>query len=188
MPLHTTKNYLGQLSGNTVLQEKGANRSVHHRLEWGLLEMFPEHYDNISGQPGNVRKIDDVLEMSWTAVKDAYGLVPDVLSADGKASEEDSGFASAYYGKFDESVRSLVVRQLKRSQELVASVWLSAWDDAGRPELPLRRIVIEWGGFGAGGRTTWKACAAPTLVFGVMTLLILILGWGLLRARKRAKN
>jgi len=188
MPLHTTKNYLGQSSGNLILQEKGPNRSVHHRLEWGLLDTFPEHYDSISGERRNVKRIDDVLEMSWSTVKDAYGLIPDVLSADRKASNEDRGFGLAYYRVFDESVRPLVERQLKRSQELIASVWLSAWDDAGRPELPARKIIIDWGEVGAGSAATWKACATPILVCGTMAFAIVILVWGLLKAGKRVRK
>ena len=142
MPLHTTKDYLGREAGNIVLDERGPNRSVHHRLEWGLIETFPERYGSIKGGAENVAYIDDVLAESWRTIHASYALIPPVLSADREAAALDNTFGQAYYDAFDGRMYPLVARQMKRSQELIASVWLTAWEDAGRPEPPRARRWI----------------------------------------------
>ncbi|HUW58820.1 MAG TPA: hypothetical protein VMZ92_19440, partial [Planctomycetota bacterium] len=143
VPLHTTKNYKGQFSGNVILDERGPNRTVHHRLEWGLLEALPEHYDAVVGRPENVKPLDDVLAEAWRTIRTSYTLIPEVLNADREASGLDASFGPRYYHRLDERVGELVKRQLERSQEMVASVWLTAWKDAGRPALPAVRVIRE---------------------------------------------
>ena len=186
MPLHTTKNYLGQLSGNLVLPDRGPNRSVHHRLEWGLLETFPEHYDRLIGRREEVKKIDDVLAMTWKTLKESYGLIPEVLSADKKASDEDSSFGPAYYEKLDSLARPTVDRQLKRAQELVASVWLSAWEDAGKPEPPTKQVVVDWEKPHAGDKQ--ESLKKSVILILIAASMALILVGALLRTRRRRRN
>jgi len=143
MPLHTTKNYKGQESGNIILEAHGPNRTVHHRLEWGLPEHLPEVYDNIMGDAAEVKHVDDVSTLTWTTVFDSFGYIDAVLDADKTAAELDDRFGDDYYRKFDELMRPLVRERLERSEELIACVWLTCWEDAGRPELPMYRVRIE---------------------------------------------
>jgi len=184
MPLHTTRNYLGQLTGNIVLEERGPNRSVHHRLEWGLLQAFPEHYDGIMGRRENVKHVADVLEMSWVTVRSSYGLIDEVLAADKEAAAIDASFGPVYYRKFDALMRPLVEKRLRLAEELVASVWLTAWEDAGRPALPGRRIFIESPVCADAGAA--EDAVSMTRAFTVVLLVVLaaIVGYGLWRGRR----
>ncbi|HUV39600.1 MAG TPA: hypothetical protein VMY39_08285, partial [Planctomycetota bacterium] len=143
MPLHTTKDYLGRDAGNIVLEERGPNRSVHHRLEWGLIEAFPGEYEDVRGSATEVRHLDDVLAEIWKTVHHSYTLIPRVLAADKSAAGVDDTFGPTYYAALDRAMRPLVEAQMRRSQELVASVWLTAWEDAGRPEPPAGVVIAE---------------------------------------------
>ena len=157
MPMHTTKDYLGRDAGNIVLEERGPNRSVHHRLEWGLFEKLPQRCEGIAGDPGNVSPLDDVLAESWKTVRHSWTLIPPVLAADRAAAAADDSFGETYYRYLDGVMRPLVSQQLRRSQELVASVWLSAWEDAGRPELP---------------RTSWPGAIDIVIIAAAVIVLV----------------
>jgi len=185
MPLHTTKNYKGQFTGNVILEEHGPNRHVHFRLEWGLISTFPEYYDTILGRAGSVRRIDDVSAEVWTTLKDSFDLIPEVLSADKEAAALDAGFGETYYRAFDGRMRSLVQRQLARSQELVASVWLTAWEDAGRPEVPTKRVIIELPAYAPTGSAIGIHLALLTIL--ILAMAVLVLAWRLVRTTGRAR-
>jgi hypothetical protein len=171
MPLHMTKNYLGRETGNTVLEQRGPNRSIHHRLEWGMIERFPEHYDAVRGDPERVAHVDDVLAMTWTSIRDSYALIDEVLAADRVAESVDATFGDTYYAELDRLTRPLVAKQLMRAEEMVASVWLTAWEDAGRPTLPQHRMFIELPPFEAASEEP----SDDPLVLGVLLAVVLLL-------------
>jgi hypothetical protein len=187
MPLHTTKNYLGQLTGNIVLPEGERNRSVHHRLEWGLLDSFQLHYEGVTCPESEVKRMDDVLATFWSIVKESYELIPEVLAADRQAASLDSAFGPVFYEKFDALMRPLVDNQLRRSQGLIASVWLTAWEDAGRPELPAGFVIRERSRSRIRPDTPVRTVADWTVAGGAAVLLAVLAAatvW--VRMRRRA--
>ena len=140
VPLHTTINYDGQLTG-----QKGL-----HAL-WETV--VPENDFNrfTLKEDGRARYIEDVPLAVWTAIREAHQLLPGVLSAEKEVSRQftdstkyriqyrngkalkfyTAEFARAYHLMLGETIN----RQLIRSASLIADFFFTCWVDAGRPDL-----------------------------------------------------
>lgn len=139
VPLHTTENYNGQLTG-----QKG----IHGLWESRLVEINSENYDYFVGKAEYIEDIEDFI---WDAVHASHIAVDSVLSIekeltelfpkDKKYSFEQRGnvtvsvysyeFSQAYH----EKMNHMVERRLKASISAVGSIWYTAWVDAGQPDL-----------------------------------------------------
>lgn len=139
VPLHTTENYNGQMTG-----QKG----IHGLWESRLVEINSENYDYFVGKAEYVTDIEDFI---WDAVHASHMAVDSVLSIekeltaefpkDKKYSFEQRGnvtvsvysyeFSQAYH----EKMNNMVERRLKASIAAVGSIWYTAWVDAGQPDL-----------------------------------------------------
>lgn len=139
VPLHTTENYNGQMTG-----QKG----IHGLWESRLVEINSENYDYFVGKAEYVTDIEDFI---WDAVHASHMAVDSVLSIekeltaefpkDKKYSFEQRGnvtvsvysyeFSQAYH----EKMNNMVERRLKASIAAVGSIWYTAWVDAGQPNL-----------------------------------------------------
>lgn len=140
VPLHTTVNYNGQLTG-----QKG----VHGLWETRLPELYKERYDLVSG--GAVY-VENVLGFAWETIGDSHELVAAVLGEEKKISEifGPNSYVNEERGRSIQKVRSrpfceayhvalggMVEQQWRGSISAVSSLWYSAWIDAGQPELAL---------------------------------------------------
>jgi hypothetical protein len=139
VPLHTTENYNGQLTGQ---------RGIHGFWESRLPELRSEEYDFLTGR---ARFIPDVSNFIWDVVEQSHFAVDSVLdfereltnefSSDKKYSYERRGnttvkvysqeFSNAYHLKLD----GMVERRMKQAVLSVGCLWYSAWIEAGKPEL-----------------------------------------------------
>ena len=138
VPLHTTSNYNGQLTGQT---------GIHAFWESRLPELFFDQYDLFTGR---AVFIADPADTIWDRIFEANDLVDSLLHLDialtremGKTRKygfETKGkkqvkmvtyeFAKAYNKAFP-----FVELQLRRSIWLIGSLWYSAWVEAGKPTL-----------------------------------------------------
>jgi len=139
VPLHTTKNYNGQLTGQI---------GIHAFWESRLPEMFAPEYDLLVGR---AEYINDPLELAWTIVKESNALVDSVLLIEKKLSEtfpQDRQksyverknvlvltYSDAYAAAYHESLRGMVEERMRASILRVGSYWFSAWVDAGQPKI-----------------------------------------------------
>lgn len=140
VPLHTTVNYNGQLTGQLGL---------HAFWESRLPELFAdEQYDFLVGR---AEYIEDVGTRSWQIIMDSHELLPAVLEEEKKLQssfpadrqfcfDERSGrtvrtqceeFAEAYHI----ALSGMVEKRMQDAILSVASFWYSAWVDAGQPDL-----------------------------------------------------
>ena len=139
VPLHTTENYNGQLTG-----QKG----IHGLWESRLVEINAEDYSYFVGKAGYVK---DVQQYIWNAVRSSHAALDSVLRmekeltksfpTDRKYGYEQRGnttistysreFCEAYHKKLN----GMVERRLKASIIAVGSLWYTAWVDAGKPDL-----------------------------------------------------
>ncbi|HEX2536489.1 MAG TPA: zinc dependent phospholipase C family protein [Chitinophagaceae bacterium] len=140
VPLHTTINYDGQLTG-----QKG----LHSLWESTVPEIAIDGYQLHSRHKARYRKDADAA--IWSAARSAYALLPGVLETEKEVSRDfteatkyrvqvrngkevrsfSSEFAKAYSRRLSPSIN----RQLLRSSELIADFWYTCWVDAGRPNL-----------------------------------------------------
>ena len=139
VPLHTTENYNGQLTG-----QKG----IHGLWESRLVEINAEDYDYFVGKAGYKKYVQDYI---WDAVKGSHNALDSVLRiekeltktfpSDRKYSYEQRGNTtiSTYSREFCElyhnQMNGMVERRLKAAVLAVGSIWYTAWVDAGQPDL-----------------------------------------------------
>lgn len=139
VPLHTTENYNGQLTGQ---------HGIHGFWESRLPELFADDYDFFTGK---ARYIASPLDYIWEAVETSHAAVDSVLltereltatfPADMKYAFEERGngsvktyskeFSAAYHDRLD----GMVERRMRAAITAVGSLWYSAWLEAGKPIL-----------------------------------------------------
>ncbi len=144
VPLHTTKNYNGQLSGQ---------HGIHGFWESRLPELYAGGYDFFTGR---AQYIEHPLKEAWSIVKNSYSYKDSVLLIEASLSvaypsdrkydfsqrngivvrQYSQDFSDAYHTR----LKGMVERQMRASVRAVGSFWYSAWIDAGQPALKnLRR-------------------------------------------------
>ncbi|WP_158010971.1 zinc dependent phospholipase C family protein [Hymenobacter lapidarius] len=139
VPLHTTINYDGQLT-----DQKG----LHSLWESQLPERFINGY-NLVGEPA--KYVKDPLAAIWGVLQESFGFVgetfdratkiekvmkPDVrftfTHRNGKTSRR---YSDAFADSYDKAVGGMVNYRLKGAPTLISSLWLTAWQDGGKPNL-----------------------------------------------------
>lgn len=125
-PLHNTKNYNGQLSNNY---------GIHSRYETTMLS--PTYYlSSLSIVPDSVRYIASPIEFIFDYILHTNSLVDTVLLADTYAKVvsgwNGSGAAPpTYYNALWSRTQAITLDQMQRGTEDLASLWYTAWVDAG---------------------------------------------------------
>lgn len=139
VPLHTTQNYNGQLTGQ---------EGIHGFWESRIPELLSDQYDFFVGKAGY---LTNPQLAAWEAVIQAHGALDSVLrfeqeltlkfKKDKKYSFIDRGNLStkAYSREFTQAYSDMlqgqVERQMKKSIKMTADFWYTAWIDAGQPNL-----------------------------------------------------
>lgn len=138
VPLHTTKNYNGQLTNQ---------RGIHALWETKIPEMFAESYNYFVGKAFYV---ENPLEMAWSIVHESHKLVDSVLKLEKELTESMSmdkkyafvtrkgqinrNYSDSFVKKYHELLDGMVEKRLRQSILLTASFWYTAWIDAGSPK------------------------------------------------------
>jgi len=141
VPLHTTHNYNGQLTGQ---------RGIHAFWETRLPEMLSDSYDFFVGQ---ATYIEQPQLKAWDLVTSAHLALDSVLhfereltqefSEEKKYSYEVRGnvttrvYSKAFSEAYHRRLNGQVERQMRLAVHTVASYWYTAWVDAGQPDLRL---------------------------------------------------
>lgn len=139
VPLHTTENYNGQLTG-----QKG----IHGFWESRLPELFADKYNFYVGK---AYFVEDVLLEPWDAVLESHIALDSVLGfermlTDSTDSDKKFGFESrngvlvrVYSREFSlayhQKLSGQVERRMRKSILRVGSFWYTAWKNAGSPDL-----------------------------------------------------
>lgn len=139
VPLHTTENYNGQLTG-----QKG----IHGFWESRIPELKAEDYDYFVGR---AKYIDSPIKQAWKIVYASHMAVDSVLTfeamlnksfpQDQKYAYENRGslmtkvYSAEYTNRYDLMIKGQVERRMRESIMMVGSLWYTAWIDAGKPNL-----------------------------------------------------
>ncbi len=148
VPLHTTSNYDGQLTG-----QKG----LHAFWESRIPELLANGYEFWVGQ---AQYIQDPETYYWSIVLSSHQLVDSVLQqadaaemdirSDRRFSYEVRGQqllhtqSPEYIRCYSEALGGMVERRMRSAVRAVASAWYSAWIDAGRPDLTENDVSHEY--------------------------------------------
>jgi hypothetical protein len=139
VPLHTTENYNGQLTGQ---------RGIHGFWESRLPELKSKDYNYFVGK---AQYVDHILEDEWETIKGSFHAKDSVLDLERKLNQdfqtdqkyvhENRGtvimktYSEEYANQYHELLNGMVERRLTRSIIKVGSYWYTAWVNAGQPDL-----------------------------------------------------
>jgi hypothetical protein len=123
-PFNTTINMDGRLS---------AQPGVNERFSSGLVDRYQLFF---FVQPNEAVFIHDPTEHAFELCLTAHSWLENVLLADRRAHEGLSSYSQEYYDRFYSLAGAILVRQLSDASTDVGSYWLTAWINAGRPQLP----------------------------------------------------
>jgi hypothetical protein len=150
MPLHTTVNYKGQQTGNLILDDRTEHRHVHLRFEVGMLRAFePEIRERVFARVRQqtdtrpAKDVSDPVAIVRELLRESRSRIAPLLQADKELTTKWEGrFGPQFYRDMYEGTGELATEQLARAAEATASLWLYAWQAAGRPQLPERRVAF----------------------------------------------
>jgi hypothetical protein len=139
VPLHTTRNYNGQLTNQ---------RGIHALWESRLPELNGMNYDLLTGQ---APYLDNPTEAAWLAVERAHAALDSVftmerqltaeLTEDRKYGYEQRGrqtirtYSREFSQVYHQRLNGQVERQLRYAARLIGAFWYTCWVDAGQPDL-----------------------------------------------------
>jgi hypothetical protein len=140
VPLHTTKNYDGQLTDQV---------GIHGFWESRLPELFFTDYDFFVGK---AQYIPNVQLAAWNVVAKANLALDSVLRfekqlsqkmGDRKFNFESKGKQTVkvvsveYADSYHRLLSGMVERQMRACVKMIGDVWYTAWVDAGQPDLKM---------------------------------------------------
>ena len=123
-PFHTTENFDGHLSNQL---------NVDVRFGSSLVDRFSLFFPMRANDAMYLR---DPTDHAFDACMSAHSWVENVLLADRRAREGLSDYTDEYYDRFYNLAGDILIRQLSDAATDVGSYWMTAWINAGRPQLP----------------------------------------------------
>jgi len=150
VPLHTTRNYNGQLTGQ---------HGIHGFWESRLPELFSMEYDFLTGP---AEYVQSPQRAAWRAVFRANAALDSVLRMEQELTteigdtrkfgfDERNGATIKVYAKdfsqrYHDRLSGQVERQMRASVKMVGDFWFTCWVDAGQPDmakLAKRELAVE---------------------------------------------
>jgi hypothetical protein len=124
MPMHVTRNYNGQFTGNT---------GIHSRYESAMINAF---IDQFVYEGGMAMEISDVNQYVFDYLYVNCMLVDSILAADDYAKSLSSNYSSSTYKNalWDKS-KSFTIPLFERASHALANLIYTAWVQAGSPSL-----------------------------------------------------
>ena len=139
VPLHTTENYNGQMTGQY---------GIHGFWESRLPELFANDYDYFMEK---ARYIKSPLAKAWEAVTNAHLALDSVLGFEKELTKrfgEDKKYSfetrlnmtvkvysKEFAAAYDQMLNGQVERRMRASIQMVGDFWYTCWVDAGQPDL-----------------------------------------------------
>lgn len=139
VPLHTTLNYNGAMTGQ---------RGIHGFWESRLPELFSDEYDYLVGR---AEFIDRPLDRAWEVVEASHSAKDSVLEIERKLNEEwptdlkyameNRGqvlmkvYSQEYSREYHKRLNGMVERRMRAAIHTIGSYWYTCWVNAGQPDL-----------------------------------------------------
>ena len=123
-PFHTTDNFDGKLSGQMGIDE---------RFGTTLVDRFSSFFPM---RPNDASFIGDPTDHAFEACLASHAWIENVELADRNAHIGLSTYTDEYYDRFYNLSAAILIRQLSNAATDTGSYWLTAWINAGKPQLP----------------------------------------------------
>jgi len=140
VPLHTAKNYNGQLTGQD---------GIHAFWESRIPELFAE--ERFDFFVGGAEYINNPKEFFWDIVLDSHVLLDSVLLIEKRLSQEfpqDQQYCyeerldrtvrtqcKAYADAYDLAMKGMVEERMRDAILAIGSIWYTSWVDSGQPNV-----------------------------------------------------
>ena len=125
VPFHASLNHDGQLTGQW---------GIHSRFE---TETFERYRGSLDVRPKPIVAVKSARDFAFDSLVASFSQVQAVLDADKAAVANRDLYDDEYFAAFFSRVKPILEQRLADSITAVASAIAAAWEDAGRPALPL---------------------------------------------------
>jgi predicted AlkP superfamily phosphohydrolase/phosphomutase len=133
VPLHAASNHDGQLTGQ---------RGLHSRWETELVDRFARQIES-EVLPVAATPVRNPVSLTFAVLRESYLHSLEVLASDRAVAgprdfaetPEDDRYDGAYYSRLFEREATRVRSRMAASASAAGSLWLAAWEEAGRPAL-----------------------------------------------------
>jgi hypothetical protein len=125
VPFHATINFDGQ---------ETSQDGIHARFESGLFERYRAQ---LAVAPRPLSPVRNARDFLFDRLLESVQLVPVVLELDREAIGARQLYDETYFSAFFESTRPILERRLAEAISAVAAVIAGAWENAGRPAVPV---------------------------------------------------
>lgn len=123
-PFNTTDNFDGHLSNQIGINERFGSILIDRYSSF-----FPM-------RPNDAAFIGDPTDHAFDSCLTSHSWIENILLADRNARRDLNAYTDAYYDVFYNQSAAVLIRQLSDAATDVGSYWLTAWINAGRPQLP----------------------------------------------------
>ena len=143
VPLHCTRNYNGQLTGQ---------HGIHALWESHIPEAFGEGYDYYFGPAQYVEK---PTELIWQVIRESYAATDSVLTLEAalarqvpedkrytfttRGSATQRSYSTAYLKQYNAALQGMVERRMRLAAYRIGCMIFTAWVNAGQPDLTTLR-------------------------------------------------
>jgi len=123
-PFNTTVNFDGRLSDQP---------GVNQRYDTGLIDRYQLFFFVKANQAAY---IPEPTERAFDMCLEAHSWLENILLSDRRAHEGLNDYGDDYYDRLYAQAGAVLIRQLSDASSDVGSYWMTAWINAGRPQLP----------------------------------------------------
>jgi hypothetical protein len=123
-PFNTTDNFDGHLTLQTGINE---------RFGVTLIDRFSSFFPM---RPNDASFISDPTDHAFESCLSAHSSLETILLADRNARMAGKSYDDEYFDRFYNLTAATLIRQLSDAATDIGSYWLTAWINAGRPQLP----------------------------------------------------
>jgi hypothetical protein len=125
-PFSTTENFDGKLTAQT---------GVNERFGTTLIDRYSSFFPM---RPNDAAFISDPTDHAFEVCLSSHSLLEPILLADRNAyiAGKSYSYNDEYYDRFYNQSAAILIRQLSEASTDIGSYWLTAWTNAGKPQLP----------------------------------------------------
>jgi hypothetical protein len=123
-PFNTTENFDGHLTLQT---------GINDRFGVTLIDRFSSFFPM---RPNDAAFISDPTDHAFESCLSAHSSLESILLADRNAHLAGKSYDDEYFDRFYNLTAATLIRQLSDAATDIGSYWLTAWINAGRPQLP----------------------------------------------------
>jgi len=125
MPFHAALNYDGQLTGQ---------RGIHSRFE---SQLFERMQGSLVLPAVTVPPVHDIRAFMFDTLLESFTYTGPLLDADRRAAAGLTEYGDEYFARWSKDAGPVLTARVATAIAATAAVLTGAWEEAGRPEVPL---------------------------------------------------